>query len=184
MKSPADAQIWVYELPTTSRLICASLSSISRVKHICINWHTRKKKYLKSFEDQKTRNGSFVKQWRPSLNAVFHQGIHCLLRQERNISLEIISRDTSICTQKNFCRKLEFFWLYSIWFEKIISKQSNFVSDRSTNMQLNKIKKKKFTGHWLRYSTTPNVPTLFIQSSQAINLACFFFWCNFYLVIA
>ena len=25
----------------------------------------------------------------------------------------------------------------------------------------------KFTGHWLQYSTTPNVPTLFTQSSQA-----------------
>ena len=31
--------------------------------------------------------------------------------------------------------------------------------------------KLKFTGHWLRYSTTPNVPTLFTQSSQAKNLA-------------
>ena len=26
-------------------------------------------------------------------------------------------------------------------------------------------------GHWLRYSTTPNVPTLSTQSSQAKNLA-------------
>ena len=26
-------------------------------------------------------------------------------------------------------------------------------------------------GHWLRYSTTPNVPTLSAQSSQAKNLA-------------
>ena len=31
--------------------------------------------------------------------------------------------------------------------------------------------KLKFTGHWLRYSTTPNVPTLSTQSSQAKNLA-------------
>ena len=29
----------------------------------------------------------------------------------------------------------------------------------------------KFTGHWLRYSTTADVPTLSVQSSQAINLA-------------
>ena len=32
----------------------------------------------------------------------------------------------------------------------------------------------KFTGHWLRYSTTPNVLTLFTQSSQAKNLAFLF----------
>ena len=29
----------------------------------------------------------------------------------------------------------------------------------------------KFTGHWLRYSMPPNLPTLSSQSSQAINLA-------------
>ena len=29
----------------------------------------------------------------------------------------------------------------------------------------------KFTGHWLRYSITPNVPTLTTQSPKAINLA-------------
>ena len=32
----------------------------------------------------------------------------------------------------------------------------------------------KFTGHWLRYSTTPNVPTLLTQNSQAKNLALIF----------
>ena len=37
----------------------------------------------------------------------------------------------------------------------------------------------KFTGHWLRYSTTPNVPTLFTQSSQAKNLAFIFFAATF-----
>ena len=30
-------------------------------------------------------------------------------------------------------------------------------------------------GYWLRYSTTPNVPTLFTQSSQAKYLALMFF---------
>ena len=33
----------------------------------------------------------------------------------------------------------------------------------------------KFTGHLLRHSTTPNVPTLYTQSSQAINLALIVF---------
>ena len=36
-----------------------------------------------------------------------------------------------------------------------------------------------FTGHWLRYSTTPNVPTLSTQSSQAINLALQIFAATF-----
>ena len=36
-----------------------------------------------------------------------------------------------------------------------------------------------FTGHWLRYSTTPNVPTLPTQSSQAINLAPIIFAATF-----
>ena len=35
--------------------------------------------------------------------------------------------------------------------------------------------KMKFTGQWLRYSTTPNVPALSTQSLQAINLAPIFF---------
>ena len=39
--------------------------------------------------------------------------------------------------------------------------------------------KMKFTGHWFRYSTTPNVPTLSTQSSQAINLALIFFAATF-----
>ena len=33
----------------------------------------------------------------------------------------------------------------------------------------------KFKGRWLRYSTTPNVPTLFTQSSHAKILAFIFF---------
>ena len=37
----------------------------------------------------------------------------------------------------------------------------------------------KFTGHWLRYSTTPNEQTLFTQSSQAKNLALLFFAITF-----
>ena len=32
----------------------------------------------------------------------------------------------------------------------------------------------KFTGHRLQYSTTPNLPTLFSQSSQSKNLALIF----------
>ena len=32
----------------------------------------------------------------------------------------------------------------------------------------------KLTGHWFRYSTKPNVPTLFTQSSQAKNLVFIF----------
>ena len=41
--------------------------------------------------------------------------------------------------------------------------------------------KMKFTGHWLRYSTTPNVPTLFTPSSHANNLAFIFFAASFTL---
>ena len=48
-----------------------------------------------------------------------------------------------------------------ITFEKIISNQSIFVSDKTTNMQ--------FTDHWLRYSTMPNETTLFTEKPQAIN---------------
>ena len=60
-----------------------------------------------------------------------------------------------------------------ITFQKIISKQSIFVSDRNTNMQFRKNeKKKKIKGHWLPYSTTPNVTTLLTESSQAIHFAC------------
>ena len=36
-------------------------------------------------------------------------------------------------------------------------------------MQLNA--KIEFTGHWLRYSTTPYVATLFTESSQALTFA-------------
>ena len=38
--------------------------------------------------------------------------------------------------------------------------------------------KMKFTGHWLPYSTTRNVTTLFTESSQAINFAFKFFATN------
>ena len=34
-------------------------------------------------------------------------------------------------------------------------------------------------GHWLQYSTTPNVPTLLTQKSQAKNLALIFFDATF-----
>ena len=71
-----------------------------------------------------------------------------------------------------------YYKFYYITFEKISSKQSMFVLDRTTNLQV------KFTGHWLRYSTctTPNVSTLFIESSQAIKIA--FFCCKLVLIIA
>ena len=58
-----------------------------------------------------------------------------------------------------------------ITFEKIISKQSICISDRTTNMQFSKT---KLTRHWLRHSTAPNVPALFTQSSQAKNLVFIF----------
>ena len=38
--------------------------------------------------------------------------------------------------------------------------------------------KVKFTGHWLRYSTTPNVSTTFTESTQAIKFAFIFFSAN------
>ena len=38
--------------------------------------------------------------------------------------------------------------------------------------------KMKFTGHWLRYSTTPNVTTIFTESSQAIQFAFIFLAAN------
>ena len=62
--------------------------------------------------------------------------------------------------------------------EKILSRQGIFVSDRTTNMHSAECKI-KFTGHWLRCSTTPNVPTLFIQSSQAKKLVFIFFAATF-----
>ena len=58
-----------------------------------------------------------------------------------------------------------------ITFEKIITNQSIFVSDKTTNMQFRKM---QLTGHWLRYSTSPNVTTLFTEKSQAINFAFIF----------
>ena len=36
--------------------------------------------------------------------------------------------------------------------------------------QIRRHRKQKFTGHWLRYNTTPNVLTLSTQSSQAKKL--------------
>ena len=60
-----------------------------------------------------------------------------------------------------------------ITFEKIISKKGCFVSELP---MCNSAKcKMKFTGQWLRYSTTPNVTTLFNESAQAINFALIFF---------
>ena len=57
-----------------------------------------------------------------------------------------------------------------ITFGNIIFKQIIFVIDRIITMQFTKMQL-KFTGHWLRYSTTPNVPTLSTQNSQAKHLA-------------
>ena len=37
------------------------------------------------------------------------------------------------------------------------------------------ISKINFTGHWLRYSTTPNVTNIFTESSQAIKVALILF---------
>ena len=37
----------------------------------------------------------------------------------------------------------------------------------------------KFMGHYLRYSTIPNAPTLLTQNSQAKNLALIFFAATF-----
>ena len=61
----------------------------------------------------------------------------------------------------------------------MISKQSIFVSDRTTNMQFSNMQKKNCTGHLLRYNTTPNVPTLFTQSLHAKILAFIFFAATF-----
>ena len=59
----------------------------------------------------------------------------------------------------------------------MISKQSIFVSDRASNMQLGKMQN-KIHRPLVRIQyicTTPNVPTLFTQSSQANNLGFIFF---------
>ena len=73
-----------------------------------------------------------------------------------------------IYTQKNnegYLNSFDF-----ITFEKIISKQSIFVFDRKPICNSAKCKM-KFTGHWLQYTTTSNVTTLFTESSQAIKFA-------------
>ena len=48
--------------------------------------------------------------------------------------------------------------------EKIIFKQSNFVTDRTTTMQFRKMQFEIF-GSLVQYSTTPNVPTILTQIS-------------------
>ena len=56
-----------------------------------------------------------------------------------------------------------------------ISNQSIFESDITTNMQFSKVQNAiYFKGHWLRYSTTPSVTTLFSEKSQAMNFAFIF----------
>ena len=53
-------------------------------------------------------------------------------------------------------------------FEKIISKQSIYLSDKTTNMQISKMQN-EFTGHWLWYSTTPKVTIHLTEISQLIS---------------
>ena len=82
-----------------------------------------------------------------------------------------------IYTQKNNWRILKFFWLYSIWEYYF---QTNYFRTLIDLSLYNSPKcKLKFTGHWLRYSTTPNVPTLSTQSSQVKNLALSIFAATF-----
>ena len=50
--------------------------------------------------------------------------------------------------------------------KKIILNQSIIVSDRTTNMQFIKM---QLTGHWLRYSSMPNLTTLLTRKSLKIN---------------
>ena len=64
-----------------------------------------------------------------------------------------------------------------ILFEKIIYKQSTFILIEIPKGNSAKYKM-KFMGHWLRYSTTPNVTTLYTESSQAIKLSCIFVAAN------
>ena len=74
-----------------------------------------------------------------------------------------------IYTQKNIWRILKFFWLYNIWEYNF---QTNYFCHwYNYHYAIHQNEKMNFTGHWLRYSTKTNVPTLSTQSSQAKNLA-------------
>ena len=67
-----------------------------------------------------------------------------------------------------------------ITFGNIIFKQSIFVNDRTITVCNSPKYKLNFKGHWLGYSTTPNVPSLSTQSSQAKNVALTIFGATFY----
>ena len=51
---------------------------------------------------------------------------------------------------------------------------------RTTNLQFSKMQNANmiFMGHWLLYTTIPNVTTLFTRSSQAIKLVFIYFAAN------
>ena len=84
---------------------------------------------------------------------------------------------TSIYTQKNNWRILKFIWLYTIL--EIYFSNKLFLSLVELSLCNSQKCKLKFTGHWLWYSTTPNVPTLTTQSSQAKILALSIFAATF-----
>ena len=65
-----------------------------------------------------------------------------------------------------------------ITFAKVISKESIFVFDRLLPICDSVNSKMKFTGHWLQYSTMPNVATLIIKSLQAIKFVFILFAAN------
>ena len=62
--------------------------------------------------------------------------------------------------------------------EKIISIQDIFVSDRTTNMQFNRMQNKIYES-LVTIQSTPNEPTLFTKSSQAKKIAFIFFAATF-----
>ena len=76
-------------------------------------------------------------------------------------------------TKKNNWRILNFLWLYNIWKKMFLNKWFSYLIELP--ICNSEYCKTKFTGHWSRYSTTPNVPTLFTQSSQAKKIALLFF---------
>ena len=72
---------------------------------------------------------------------------------------------------------------YYITYEKLISKQSNFVSDRTTNMQFSKMENKMYgslvTIHYHTKCTKPLYPK-FTSKKFSVYIFCY----NLYLVIA
>ena len=85
---------------------------------------------------------------------------------DRQITANFVKYRLIISLRKTIEGYLNYFDF--ITFEKIISNQSIFVSDRT---QQNAIFK---STHWLRYSTTPNETNLFTEKSQAIISAFIF----------